>query len=229
MSKYIIDVGDAYIRHGLERTLTIPVRINEHEDHWMDTRIPVTPYTEPDLDAIKQEEYEKGYKTAKVQCNIQAEKDLREVGERHYRKGYEDATEKISSDEQSIAEKAYRKGLEDAWEAARKLVLDSNHGGLTNYDIEEIFGVDEEQAIINYSASEAIEKIRQYEQEQEQIQVGDEVSAPFGKAVVTRIANDKIWFCYKDGHSGFEYKKDAPRKTGRHFPEIAEVLKKMKE
>ena len=61
MSKYIIDVGDAYIRHGLERTLTIPVRINEHEDHWMNTRIPVTPYTEPDMEKVREEAYQQGY------------------------------------------------------------------------------------------------------------------------------------------------------------------------
>ena len=61
MSKYIIDVGDAYVRHGLERTLTIPVRINEHEDHWMDTRIPLTPYTEPDTSEAYQQGYEEGY------------------------------------------------------------------------------------------------------------------------------------------------------------------------
>lgn len=50
-----------------------------------------TPYTEPDLEKVRKEAYEDGYKTAKVQCNIQAEKDLREVGERHYQKGLSDA------------------------------------------------------------------------------------------------------------------------------------------
>jgi hypothetical protein len=65
MSNYIIDVGEGYIRHGLERTLAIPVRINEHEDHWMDTRIPVTPYTAPDLEQVRKEAYDKGYDDAK--------------------------------------------------------------------------------------------------------------------------------------------------------------------
>ena len=85
------------------------------------------------------------------------------------------------------------------------------------------------------TASEAIEKIRQYEQAQkekeEQIQVGDEVNAPFGKAIVVNIDffAKKIWLVYADGHGGFEYFKDAPTKTGRHFPEIAEVFAKIKE
>ena len=63
------------------------------------------------------------------------------------------------------------------------------------------------------------------------IQVGDEVNAPFGKAIVVNIDSvaKKIWLVYADGHGGFEYFKDAPTKTGRHFPEIAEVLRKMKE
>ena len=63
------------------------------------------------------------------------------------------------------------------------------------------------------------------------IQVGDEVNAPFGKAIVVNIDSvaEKIWLVYADGHGGFEYFKDAPTKTGRHFTEIAEVLAKMKE
>jgi len=63
------------------------------------------------------------------------------------------------------------------------------------------------------------------------IQVGDEVNAPFGKAIVVNIDSvaEKIWLVYADGHGGFEYFKDAPTKTGRHFPEIVEVLQKMRE
>ena len=65
---------------------------------------------------------------------------------------------------------------------------------------------------------------------EEQIRVGDEVNAPFGKAIVVNIDSvaEKIWLVYADGHGGFEYFKDAPTKTGRHFPEIAEVLEKMR-
>ena len=161
-----------------------------------------TPYTAPDFEQVRKEAYEDGYKTAKVQCNIQAEKDLREVGERHY-----------------------QKGLSDAWEAARKI------RDMTWKEQIEAFGTDSYADIIALSASECIEKIRQYEQEKEEIQVGDEVNAPFGKAIVVNINSvaEKIWLVYADGHGGFEYFKDAPTKTGRHFPEIAEVFAKMKE
>lgn len=132
MSKYIIDVGDAYTKHicGKGDMLCLPVRINEFEDNWLNTNIPLTPYTEPDFQQVREEAYAQGYSkgftNAKVQCNIQAEKDMREVGERHYQKGYEDATVKISSDEQAIAEKAYQKGLNDAWSFAEHLAYISD-------------------------------------------------------------------------------------------------------
>lgn len=100
----------------------------------------VDPYTEPDTEQVREEAYEDGYKTAKVQCNIQAEKDLREVGERHY-----------------------QKGLSDAWEATMKIA------DMLSEKRQKIFGESLLQKILSiYSASEVIEKIRQYEQEKEQ-------------------------------------------------------------
>lgn len=49
------------------------------------------------------------------------EPDLEKVRKEAYDKGYDDATAEIGSDEQTIAEKAYQRGLSDAWEAARTL------------------------------------------------------------------------------------------------------------
>ena len=197
----------------------------------------LTPYIEPDMEKVRKEAYDKGYSkgftNAKVQCNIQAEKDMREVGERHYQKGYQDATVKISSDEQAIADKAYQSGLSDAWEAARKI------GSNSMCSLKEM-GFDFGQCVVkdynpgwfvvkNYSASECIEKIWQYEQKQEQqIQVGDEVITVFGKAVVLGVGPVHVEYVYKNGSSGFD-KVENVKKTGRHFPEIAEVLQKMKE
>ena len=127
MSKYIIDVGEGYIRHGLERTLTIPVRINEHEDHWMDTRIPVTPYTEPDLEQVREEAYRQGYDT-----------------------GYGTKVNEF-----------YEQGLVDAWECARKI------SSMDSPTRDEVFGLVITSNIFDENtASEAIEKIQQYEQEQ---------------------------------------------------------------
>lgn len=172
----------------------------------------VTPYTEPDMEKVREEVYEDGYKTAKVQCNIQAEKDLREVGERHY-----------------------QKGLSDAWEAARKIAVSVPLGGMSQLAIKRMFGVEWQYVLMNCTPATVIEKIRQHEQEQkqeeEQIQVGDEVEAVSGKAVVVYVDDvdeHKVRYVYSNGVYAFNY-IDKVTKTGRHFPEIAEVLAKMKE
>lgn len=79
--KYIIELLDecnskfkGVIAFGLTQEEQISVELIPEES--------MTPYTEPDTEQVREEAYEDGYKTAKVQCNIQAEKDLREVGER---------------------------------------------------------------------------------------------------------------------------------------------------
>ena len=162
----------------------------------------------------------------------QAEKAQEEA----YRKGYEDATVKISSDEQAIAEKAYQSGLNDAWEAARKICLNESDGGLSAITVHDIFNTEHyRDALRDYTPAKAIEKIRQYEQkkeqEQEQIQVGDEIEAVSGKAVVVYVDDideHKVRYVYSNGVYAFNY-IDKVTKTGRHFPEIAEVLAKMKE
>lgn len=172
MSKYIIDVGDAYVRHGLERTLTIPVRINEHEDHWMDTRIPVTPYTEPDTN------------------------------------------------------EAYQRGMEDAWTAARKIADIWESGENDKWII-----VDDSLPITfaSYSASETIERIRQHEWEQEQIQVGDEVIAKFSgiKYVIVKVKGSRL-IGFSTEWATCDIDAQFVEKTGRHFPEIATALEKMR-
>jgi hypothetical protein len=78
-----------------------------------DAVINAIPYTEPDLEQVKKEAYDKGY---------------------------DDAAEEIGSDEQAIADKAYKNGLSDAWEAARKVALSGEKGGLPTSEYCEIFG-----------------------------------------------------------------------------------------
>ena len=143
-----------------------------------------------------------------------------------YQRGYCDALEKHCAicEEKHDAEEAYQQGLNDAWDAARKIASD-NAG--QNYSI---FGQHFTAEILNtHSASEAIEKIRQYERgKEEQIQVGDEVISPNGKGVVTEIKDIYVRIMYAKG-SGQVVKPEDLTKTGRHFPEIAEVLAKMRE
>ena len=168
----------------------------------------VTPYTEPDLDAIRKEAYDKGYK---------------------------DATAKISSDEQAIAEKAYHSGLNDAWAAAKNLQE------IDMYTIHEIFGwvAGKRDVFIRYTATEVIEKLKAYEQKQEETQVGDEVECDDERYVVLQKYLNSIdelmvvLFNRRNGeiNKWHLYNADGVifKKTGRHFPELVELLRKMKE
>jgi len=157
-----------------------------------------TPYTEPDLEQVREEAYEKGY-DASFGRKIDA---------------------------------SYQEGLSDAWEAARKIWENDMD------TLQEIFGwvPMRMDVFLKYTASECIEKIRQYEQRQEeQIQVGDEVeNTQTGvKFIVTHLWKNNRG---EQGVSGFNQECSAFSttlslvvKSGRHFPEIAEVLEKMKE
>ena len=205
MGKYIINFEDnpgiAPNREKYYKCCEIP--------WWVATKSQLSeliPYTELDLDAIRKEAYDKGYETAKHEC--------------------EDCNANAVKMSDDKAHEAYQKGLNDAWETVKELF---------NFTFDEhatIFKTTSVRDIARkYSISEAIEKIRQYEQAQEEkeIKVGDEVIAPMGVAVITEITDECFHFIHADGSYGFDYKRDAPRKTGRHFPEIAEVLQKMKE
>ena len=166
-----------------------------------------TPYTEPDLEQVRKEAYDKGY---------------------------DDATAEIGSDEQAIADKAYQKGLSDAWEAAKKIALMDTE---TSESITGYFGL--HNIMHNLTAAEAIEKLKAYEQkqkekglEQKEIKVGDEVEWMGDKYVVIYVmceAKKADLISCKFGSTRENVAFSALGKTGRYFPEIAEVLRKMKE
>ena len=88
---------------------------------------------------------------------------MREVFDRGYEQGLKDNSEE-----------AYQKGLNDAWECARKIL-----NAVVPYDCWNMGSYNHiSHAIKCYSASEAIEKIRQYEEQkkaEEEIKVGDRV------------------------------------------------------
>jgi hypothetical protein len=77
---------------------------------------------------------------------------------------------------------------------------------------------------------EAIEKLKAYEQEQEAIQVGDEVILDGRKYVVLVVDEDGIpeKLLEPDGYTLTLTTDVKLPKTGRHFPEIAAVLEKMR-
>lgn len=137
-------------------------------------------------------------------------------------------------------DEAYQKGLEEgkkqgadkAWECAKRLVWKTSLNDAASMG----FIVEEEAAEIlkNYTATAAMKAIELYDEKLEtEIEVGDEVIAVSGNAVVIRkyMGNDGVERCeywyYKDARID----RDATtflRKTGRHFPQIVELLKAMK-
>ena len=81
-----------------------------------------------------------------------------------YRKGYHDGVENTKRDFEFDLRKAREDGLNAAWEAARKIVYPIEYGGLTPGQLSKIFGTAPAYDILKrYSATEAIEKIKEYE------------------------------------------------------------------
>ena len=92
------------------------------------------------------------------------EKHVRDV----YNQGYFDGLDDGNINNGLFADKvreAYNNGLEDAWECARKLLFDSS----LPRDILTELGADSFSGVIHKcSASEAIEKIKEYEEQKKQ-------------------------------------------------------------
>lgn len=127
-----------------------------------------------------------------------------------------------------------QQGLTDAWNAARTII---------KMDWEEknkIFGkmILLSNIFSNYTAAKAIGKLKQYEDSKQEISVGDEVSY-YGVAdehgnvnysgVVLEIREDDYLVMEKNGKTYQLKKKLVMSKTGKHYPEMAAILEKMRE
>ena len=128
-------------------------------------------------------------------------------------------------------ENEYNRGLNEAWETAKKIMR------MDIFEKDAIFaeiGKSTRSVIMDMSASEAIAKIKEYEEQQKQdaeIKVGDEVVMKYGYKgiVITDVpegGNISVWFpnCT---HVQMYPVKDLS-KTGRTFPQIAEVFTEMR-
>ena len=100
----------------------------------------LTPYTEPDIEQVRKEAYEEGKKQAKVQAELD-----------------------VCHDIEKVAKENYKAGLADAWEAAKKIALMDTE---TSENVTGYFGLF--RIMENLTPMQAIEKIRQYEQEKEE-------------------------------------------------------------
>jgi hypothetical protein len=80
---------------------------------------------------------------------------IHELIESAYMMGYEDGKNL-----------EYDLGLNDAWECARKMMLSDEDGGIALSDIQKIFSMTPYSAMKSFSASEAIAKLKEYEEKQ---------------------------------------------------------------
>ena len=151
-----------------------------------------------------------------------------ELGEA-YQKGYE-----VGSHEATTLE--YQQGLDDAWEAARTIVRNTslNDWKSVGVDIGEWDG-DESEALNRYSVSEVIEILKKMgKPNPDEIKVGDEVEAYSGRAIVFGTFTDtkgnkfcRYWYPSDDSFN--KDKTENLKRTGRNFPQVAELLEAMKE
>ena len=162
-----------------------------------------------------------------------------ELQDAAYQKGYDAGI--IASSFVDKSDEAYQKGYEEgrkvgikdgmceAWEAARKIVADTGHGGFAMGALCEIFGTRSYTYIMNENtAQEAVDKIKAYEhKDSDRIEVGDEVEAAFGTAVVTYCEEETVGYLYSTGTTGFDEPRNV-KKTGRHF-DIASILEAMRQ
>jgi hypothetical protein len=151
-----------------------------------------------------------------------------------YDKGYKSGLNDGNINDGTFAAKvkeAYDNGLNDAWECAKKIVTDT---GLNYEELGEIFGYTSMDTIFgNFSASEAVTKVKEYEDEQkkpdDEIHVGDEVYYMHDKNVkkivlgITDFGNFAV--LSQNGNFGV-FSKCELYKTGRNYP-IMEILKKL--
>ena len=98
-----------------------------------------------------------------VQKNGELKIKAEHIIDEAYNRGKNDAKREISLSGEY--ERAYQRGLDDAWEAAKKIVLTVADGGLPNETAYVIFGMWFYQVFRDLSVTEAIEKIRKYEQD----------------------------------------------------------------
>lgn len=155
--------------------------------------------------------------------------DISRIVNRVYDIGYDKARKELQIEEEfdedraKAIKEAYQKGLDDAWECVKKIAAVPSDGGFTGARLKLIFNRNYIADIVtNYSASETIAKIKEYEEKQkaeDEIKVGDEITDSSGNhgVVIALLEYDGdlrvLWLDGTVSITSMIYKK----KTGRHF------------
>lgn len=131
------------------------------------------------------------------------------------------------------AEEDYQRGLNDAWRIIQKVFRYVEDGGMPLKELEKAFGTGDLGKIVNLSVEEAMSKLRTYEAKkkaEEEIKVGDEVETNcIGNGIIIQELNDGWYAIICKGLYRSSIHKSHIKKTGRHFPQVEELLDAMKE
>lgn len=157
--------------------------------------------------------------------------DERKAIEEAYQKGFE-----VGQHEATTLE--YQQGLNDAWKAAKKIFGYEFDGGLPVDELRNAFGFKSgpfctADILRTNTASEAIAKLKAYEEQKkpDEIKVGDEVTPKSNDinwlGVVVGVDDTNAMVMTRDGYTAM-YRLEILKKTGRHFPQVAELLEQMK-
>jgi hypothetical protein len=138
--------------------------------------------------------------------------------------------EKMLEDMQKVAANEYTAGLETAWSAAQESINNRKLWEFCDLDPGECF-------ITKYSVHRALGLINSYQNDRH-IRVGDEIKSiviPEGeiKAIVIKInsvGHHKVYIVWDARSTKHYYLHDgAVTKTGRHFPQVEELMEQLKE
>ena len=129
---------------------------------------------------------------------------------------------------------AEQRGQEEAWTFAQKILAPPNNSdAMTAEDIMDCYGTDDAYDVVcGMTFAEASEKYEAWKKEKEEIKIGDEIRNGGVYGIVTLVEKKADGICYHVvGNDGYVwYLNDlVTKKTGRHFPEVADLLEKMRE
>lgn len=128
----------------------------------------------------------------------------------------------IEAKKEEAHQEGFEEGLEEAWELVKKIRELYCCRSLEDEELY-IFGCHFEDVFSKYTVREALAKVKEYEEKQKEIEVGDVLLGKFGMCVVTKIrANNTFYGFFRDGSSGTHCKSDF-KKTGKHI-DIQSIL-----
>ena len=158
-----------------------------------------------------------------------------ELQDEAYQRGHDDGYEAgCATAFKPVSDAEYQRGLEDAWEAARR-IIHMPEGNLLNIFTECYSAVCTAlQVLLKYDASEAIEKLKAYDDKQkDRIEVWDEVNWDGDCFIVTKIFQPRNMKEQCDGIDDYgsayhDILMEDLKKTGKHY-DIQSILEAMRE